>query len=122
MPDVVHEPDEAAAAIRAFCREHPELKKDEYQTADPESLDGHCYAASEAYYHARGCELDVYCLSWGNGRTHWYLADGDTYIDLTADPSADIPYEEGTRRGFLTGDDPSERAQRILDGAGVMES
>lgn len=125
--DVAIEPDEDAAAIREFLREHPELQKDEYDTGDADPLLGLCYPAAEAYYHVRGCELDVYCLSWRDvdeeyDGTHWYLRDPDAgvWIDLGLPESTEEfpPFEAGTRRGFITGDEPSSRAQRVLAAIG----
>lgn len=124
-PTAVNEPDETARRIREYLREHPELKKDQYETDDPESLDGHCYVASEAYYHAKGgseSELSVYCLSWDNAGTHWFLKDGDKVIDLTAENTDHIPYRKAKRRGFITGDDPSKRAQQVLDALNIEVS
>lgn len=119
---VSHEPDEVAASIREFCRSHPELRKDSYQTEEKDVLDGHCYVASEAYYHATGRTLDVYCLSWDRPGTHWFLHDGNRFIDLTGDPDDEIAYEDGVKKGFLTGDTPSKRAQKVLDAIDVEVS
>lgn len=121
-------PDETARDIRAFCREHPELAKDEYRYEDDPLL-GLCYPAAEAYYHARGCDLEVYCLNWQHvdddlAGTHWYLREpnGGRWIDLALPllPPVDLPpFEKGTHRGFITGDDPSNRAATILEALGI---
>lgn len=114
---VVETPDETATRIREWLRNHPELKKSQYETENPESLDGHCYVASEVYYHAKGgkdSDLSIHCLSWDNAGTHWFLKDGDTVIDLTAEQTDGIPYERAQKRGFLTRE-PSKRAQKVLD-------
>lgn len=122
-------PDQDAAAIRGYLRDHPELRKQEYSTARTESdpLLGLCYPAAEAYYHLNDCDLEVYCLSWTDvdddlEGTHWYLrepAGERRWIDLALPlmPPVDLPpFEEGTHRGFMTGDEPSNRAQQVLEG------
>jgi hypothetical protein len=41
-------------------------------------------------------------------------------LSLPLMPPVDLPpFEEGTHRGFITGDDPSQRAQQVLDETGV---
>jgi len=125
-------PDEDAFRIRQYLRDHPELRKGEYSDdrTDEDPLLGLCYPAAEAFYHVRDCDLDVYCLSWSDvegvdeevDATHWYLREpeGDRrWIDLGLPlmPPVDLPpFEAGTRRGFITGDEPSKRAQQVLDG------
>lgn len=122
-------PDGRAWAIREYLREHPKLQKDEYDTGDRDPLLGLCYPAAEAYYHALDCEPDVYCLSWSDvdddyDGTHWYLREPDDgrFIDLGL-PESPLdgvpPFEAGTRRGFTTGDPPSNRAQQVLEALDV---
>lgn len=120
-------PDETAAAIRDYLREHPELVDDRYSdhVDDESALQALCYPAAEAYYHLNGCEHEIYCLSWSDvdddlDGTHWYLRtpDRERWIDLTLPlmPPVDLPpFEQGTHRGFITGDQPSERAQQVID-------
>lgn len=129
MPErVLVSPDPEAVAIRDYLWDHPELRKGEYETeqTDRDPLLGLCYPAAEAYYHFQDCDLEVYCLSWSvvdddlEG-THWYLREPDgerRWIDLALPlmPPVELPpFEEGTHRGFLTGDEPSKRAQAVLD-------
>jgi len=114
------EPDETASAIREWLREHPEIAKEKYN-ATHGSVEGHCYVASEAYFYADGGEdsdLDPHCLSWENGGTHWFLQNSDNgeIIDLSIEQREDgypIPYGEATRRAFITGYTPSQRAETI---------
>lgn len=123
-------PDRDARRIREYLRQHPELQKDEYDHGDDQDpLLGQCYPAAEAWYHLNDCELDVFCLSWSDvdgvdddvDATHWYLRESDgrqRWIDLAIPlkPPVDLPpYSEGTRRGFITGDEPSARTQQVLD-------
>ncbi|WP_135823015.1 hypothetical protein [Halostella litorea] len=117
-------PDERAREIRAYLRDHPELQHDDYDTGDADPLLGLCYPAAECYYHLRDCDLDVFCLNWADvdpdyAGTHWYLREPDEgrFIDLAlpTTPPVDLPpFEAGTRRGFITGDQPSERAEQVL--------
>jgi len=129
--DVVTEPDDVARRIRSHLREHPELRTSEYDGRDG-TVDGLCYVAAEAYFHARGgtdSGLEIYCLSWSDvdpsyDGTHWYLRDpdADQWIDVGLEDAADaghIPFEMGTRRAFITGYDPSQRTQRVLDALGI---
>jgi hypothetical protein len=117
MYSVFVEPDSTAREIREWLREHPEIAKDKYE-AKKGWVTGHCYVASEAYFYADGGEdsdLDVYCLSYDDG-THWFLRNGDEIIDLSIElpeHGDKIPYQQATRRAFITGYKPSQRAERI---------
>lgn len=124
-------PDPDAAAIRDFLAAHPELVDGEYADREADSpLSLLCYPAAEAYYHLTDCNPEVYCLSWSDvdgdlSGTHWYLREsaGDRrWIDLSLPlmPPVDLPpFAEGTHRGFITGDGPSERAGEVLREADV---
>ncbi|MFC5970086.1 hypothetical protein ACFPYI_01960 [Halomarina salina] len=121
---VIARPDDTAGRIREYIRTHPDIRKQEYATAD-DALQGSCYVAAEAYFHARGgvgSGLDIYCLSWGDvdatySGTHWFLGMGDTVIDLSLPTAADgqhIPWATAHRRAFITGYEPSRRAETLL--------
>lgn len=126
-------PDQTAAAIREYAREHPSIVKARYRsdTPDQDPITSACYPMAEAYYHHNDREHEVYCLSWQDvddalSGTHWYLREPEArfgerrWIDLglalpQLGASADLPpYEQGTHRGWLTGDTPSKRCQKIL--------
>lgn len=124
---VLVEPDAEAMAIRDYAREHPDIQKARYRSDRPDEdpLTGACYPVAEAYYHLQDCEPEVYCLSWSDideslSGTHWYLREPDgerRWIDLSLRlmPPVDLPpFREGTHRGFITGDRPSKRAEKIL--------
>jgi len=129
MPEVLVEPDDTAARIRAFVREHPDVRKAEYEIAgDP--VQGACYVLAEAYFHARGgtnSDLEVYRIGWDDiyddaSGAHWFLRDGegedDPVIDLSLPTPAhgdDVPWNRARHRAFITGYDPSNRAQRVLE-------
>ena len=81
-------------------------------------LTGHCYVASEAYYHLAGGKavgLKPMCVQHEGG-PHWWLRDADGRdIDLTAAQfSSPVPYKLGRGKGFLT-TQPSKRAQQVID-------
>ncbi len=132
---VLVEPDATAARIREYLRENQDLRDGRYNGREG-TVDGLCYPAAEAYYHAKGgreeTDLRIYCLSWSDvdpeyDGTHWYLRDGEDgpWIDLGLEDRTDaagIPYAEGRHRSFMTGyDTPSKRTQRILEDLGLLE-
>lgn len=83
---------------------------------------GHCYVASEAYYHLMGGKASGLKPCWvkHEGSTHHFLRDEKTgkVVDLTGDQFKKTPpYERGTPFGWLTGDTPSHRAQILMDAA-----
>jgi hypothetical protein len=127
---VLVEPDETAARIREYVRANPDLVHDDYaDVADP--LEGACYVLSESYFHASGgtdSDLDIYCLSWQDvdpayEGTHWYLRRRDgPWVDLGLPERGDaegVPFDAGTRRAFITGYEPSQRTERVLDALGI---
>jgi len=82
-------------------------------------LAGHCYVASEVLFHLSGGYDRWYVerVSMGGDVTHWYLRERETnhVVDLTAEQfDREIPYDEGTRTGFLT-DHPSKRARTVIE-------
>ena len=129
--DVCGAPDEMAAALRQYVREHPDLIYDEYAPDDEHSLEGACYLLSETYFHAMGGQdsgLTIHCLSWDDvtdhdtTATHWFLRDGETVVDLgldTLEQADHIPYDAATRRAFITGYEPSNRCERVLDALNI---
>lgn len=98
-------------------------------------LSGHCYIASECFYHFTGGKerwqverLTVEVQEPGpidatTEFTHWYLRERDTgeVVDLTAEQFTEYEYEnitleydDGTPTGFLT-KDPSKRTEQLLE-------
>lgn len=81
---------------------------------------GHCYAASEAYYHLRGgggAGLKPMRMRHA-GVPHWWIDDNGRIVDITADQFVplDCPpldYSKGVGCGFLT-KKPSKRAAEIM--------
>lgn len=122
---VVVEPDATARHIREYIREHPSIRKDQYDDPDT-ALQGSCYVAAEAYFHASGgtdSGLDIHCLSWSDvdptyEGSHWFLTDADRVIDLslpTPGHGESVPWSTARTRAFITGYEPSQRAETVLE-------
>ena len=98
-----------------------DLLKPEWR-GGPTRTAGHCYAASEAMFHALGKQdagWKSMSMRFGAG-THWFLLHKETGVVL--DPTWDqfgvlAPYAEAKGTGFLTRE-PSKRAQTLMDRAG----
>lgn len=99
--------------IQTLLRGNDRLRKPEFRGGP--DLRGHCYVASEVYYHAMGGEGLTPETVRHEGGVHWYLRQDDgLVVDLTAEQFTDTPpYSKGRGRGFLT-KKPSKRAQEIL--------
>lgn len=98
----------------------PELLKAKYVEPDGcgHPLAGHCYVASEAYYHIVGKEqgYSPYQMKV-DGVSHWWLQQGCSVVDITAkqfDHKINYHHETRRRRAFLTVQ-PSRRAQVVID-------
>lgn len=92
--------------------------KKEWNSDKPASW-GHCYVASETYYHFMGGKASGLKPYWvkHEGSTHHFLRDTGTgkIIDITGDQfKTTPPYEKGTPFGWLTGETPSKRAQKLM--------
>ena len=109
--------DPLAQAIRSVLS--PDLLKPRYRAQNMAGNPsfGHCYVASEAFYHLRGGKAAGWvpvCVRIG-GDTHWWLrGPKGEIVDLTADQfKAPIPYAAGRGAGFLTSA-PSARAAEVI--------
>lgn len=136
MTPVLTDPTPVAASIRAYVAGRDELLKDDYEP-DPElahPLAGHCYVASEAFYHLNGGSekwVPQYVeVPWEKNGTrvtteHWFLKrrDGSKVLDLTAEQftenGIEVPYYEATGRGFLP-PTPSQRAKQVMEAATAL--
>lgn len=113
--------------INAIARNlTPDLLKDDWKELNRSNrMAGHCYVASEAYYHLSGEEVTPCCVEvrfyykkykvWGPVN-HWYLKNKKTgeIIDITASQFPASPaYDHGRGSGFLTRK-PSLRAQTLI--------
>jgi len=93
-----------------------DLLKNEYKNLDGKNkYTGHCYVASETYYHLSNEELSVYHIKH-EGSTHWFLKnDKSEIIDLTASQfKTNVPYDRA-KRGFFLTKKPSKRCQILID-------
>lgn len=94
-----------------------DLRKPAYQ-GNCNPLTGHCYVASEAYYHmAGGRDAGLKPMFIRHeGEPHWFIRDGEGQnIDLTAGQfKTPVPYDQATGKGFLTAG-PSARAKTLMD-------
>lgn len=80
---------------------------------------GHCYVASEAYFHIRGGMASQWrpMVVRHEGSTHWFLHNRATgrKVDLTkAQFLTAVPYSEARYCGFLTGK-PSKRTRQLIE-------
>lgn len=81
-------------------------------------LAGHCYVASEAFFHlAGGKEADLKPMQLTHEeKSHWFIYDeqNSQVIDITAGQFRNpVAYSEAKGRGFLT-KNPSKRAQKLM--------
>lgn len=101
----------------------PSLLKKGYEGSH--RLSGHCYAASEALYHALGgADSDWFPVRARDAEnvTHWWLENAagerlDPTHEQYTEQEKTPPYADGKRGGFLT-KAPSKRAQIILEAIG----
>ena len=129
MTTVLVEPDDDARRLREYVRAHPDVRKDRYAEYD-DPIEGACYVLAEAYFHLRGgtdSPFDVYRLDWaavyeGAEGAHWFLRDGDDVVDLSLPDASDgdhVPWGEARHRAFITGYEPSNRTERVLEAIGT---
>jgi hypothetical protein len=90
-----------------------DLRKPRYR-GHANRLTGHCYIASEAYYHLSTENLQVWRVRH-EGDTHWFLkTQKGEIIDLTVKQFTSQPnYSSAVRCGFLT-KQPSKRARTLM--------
>jgi hypothetical protein len=111
---VISPVDRLGRAIRASLT--PDLLKPEYRHLT-RPYAGHCYVATEAYYHMSGgasSGLKPRVLRH-EGSTHWCLArpDGEL-VDLTAEQfETPVPYQTGKHCPFQAST-PSARARELI--------
>lgn len=107
--------DDLAAQIRAALTD--DLLKPEYRNgARPYA--GHCYVASEAYFHlAGGASAGLRVAGVRHeGTQHWWIVGADgRVVDLTAEQFVTpVPYARGRGRSFRT-PQPSKRARVVIE-------
>jgi len=104
---------------RMFTELTDDLLKEEFKGSGIPTL-GHCYVATEAYYHLWGKDDGFFPVRAKDdeGITHWWLENEEgEIIDVTylqyAVRGMTPPYDKGKRGGFLT-KEPSERAKILM--------
>jgi hypothetical protein len=105
------------AQIRTVLAARDDLRRPPW-AGDANPMAGHCYVASEVFYHLQGGKA----AAWKpvgvqhEGGPHWWLENADgRRVDITADQfSSPVAYEKGRGQGFLTRQ-PSKRAQLVID-------
>jgi hypothetical protein len=97
-----------------------DLLKEEFKGSGIPTL-GHCYIASEAYYHLWGKDEGFFPVRAKDeeGITHWWLENNEgEIIDLTYTQylarGIKPPYDKGKRGGFLT-KEPSKRSKILME-------
>lgn len=97
-----------------------DLLKPKYRNSNKNKYWGHCYVASESYYHLLTDEEKKYikpAILNINGDTHWFLKNNKNgeIIDLTKEQfNFKLPYYEAKNAAFLT-KNPSKRALILIN-------
>lgn len=123
LPVDAHDRALALAVQRALKVEDLTPAYREKHAAGCDAMTGHCFVATNAFWHATGGLAGKYTPRQVRveGESHWFLVDDQgRVVDLTASQfSAPIPYAQGRRVGMRArpgGDvQPTERAQAVLD-------
>ena len=131
-PKVSRAPDMLAKDIRMNITHILGTNEDEFSVKSPSVLAGHCYNASEVYYHSVDKSIRKKLTPQQMTITvnhdlfddtvevsHWFLKhDNGSIIDLTIDQfdvlGIDIDHEEATGRGFVP-PSPCKKSQKLLD-------
>lgn len=104
------------AVLPEFIKKHltPDLLKPQYRN-QTHKLAGHCYIASEAFYHMLGGRKNGYRPMYVKvkDKSHWFIKAIDGKIlDITAEQFSRIPYSKAIAKGFLT-KKPSKRSVKL---------
>lgn len=102
----------------------PELLKPQYREHNASNpMFGHCYVATEAFYHltkdSHPGRFSIFHGKDDEGIVHWWLHDNKNIrlVDITADQYYSVgkkpPYENSRRGAFLTSE-PSKRAVIVM--------
>lgn len=93
----------------------PDLLKSKYRgVKNKNKYYGHCYVASECYYHMSGCSSQVHYVKH-DGDTHWYLSKDGIIIDLTCEQFETPPDYTNGKRGFFLTKTPSKRTSILIE-------
>jgi len=91
-----------------------DLRKPKFRN-NPNPLWGHCYVASEAFYHLTNKQYHPCRMKVGDVN-HWFLKDSEeNVIDITAKQfDFKLDYQKAKQSAFLT-KEPSKRAKILID-------
>ncbi|MFW6172964.1 MAG: DUF7487 domain-containing protein [Elusimicrobiota bacterium] len=97
----------------------PDLLKKEFVDVSKNKYYGHCYVASECFYHLMGGKGSDYqpMILRTNGISHWFLRHKktDQIIDITVNQFDDKPdYTKAKNCSFLTSE-PSKRTKILIE-------
>ena len=102
----------------------PDLLKPPYRERNATNpMFGHCYVATEAFYHIvkndHPGRFSIFHGKDDEGIVHWWLHDNKEVkiLDITADQyysAGKIPPYERSRRGSFLTNDPSKRAVIVM--------
>jgi len=103
----------------------PDLLKAPYRERNATNpMFGHCYVATEAFYHLikddHPGRFSIYFGKDEEGIVHWWLHDNQAVriLDITADQYYSVgktpPYDRSRHGSFLT-NDPSKRAVIVME-------
>ena len=125
MPPTRQPWDPTALTIYAALRRSADLRKSVWRelgaSKEAHFTTGHCYIATEAWYHTVGrAEGFVPHVTRIGEGTHWWCQHPDGRVmDLTFEQfPQEVDYTTGRGTGFLTSQ-PSKRACVLLDRAGL---
>ena len=100
----------------------PDLLKPEYRKENADNpMFGHCYVASEAFYHMMDQKHLRVCYGKDERNiTHWWILNETLHLRI--DPTCDQYYSQGLippyhnqkKASFLT-NEPSKRAKVVID-------
>jgi hypothetical protein len=91
------------------------LKKEYINIINKNKYTGHCYVASETYYHLSNEKLKVYHIKHEKS-THWFLkTEKNEIIDLTYKQFKTPVIYENAKRGFFLTKEPSKRSKTLIN-------
>ena len=91
------------------------LKKEYLNYPNKNKFTGHCYVASETYYHLSKEKLKVFHIRHENS-VHWFLKDSlDKIIDITYKQFITPVNYDKAKRGFFLTKKPSKRCQKLIN-------
>lgn len=92
-----------------------DLLKPEYKKMkNKNKYTGHCYIASETFYHLSNNKPSVYHIKH-EGSTHWFLKYENEVLDLTYKQFKTPVIYKNARKGFFLTKNPSKRSVKLIN-------